>query len=375
MVTGAVPAQLRDEDNDETRGLCCRARGRARYCTARALQNAAGCGSPTARVWRLDQRISSNISQADFIYAESTMTQYRPPLRETPLLRRPSLDDLTLVIPTLGRAILEESLQAIATGDAWPARVVLVDQGSNPEVADWVRQLQSAGLDVLHLRCSKRGRAKGVNRGIQEVRTRFFAVTDDDCLAEADWLSAMAARLRANPGVIITGRVEAEGEFEVVALMTSQTQVTYTRPRLKHDSMSGGNMGASRDVVDRVGLLDEDPALAAAEDCEYSYRALRAGIPITYAPEVVVRHVGWRDPKQRGAQYEVYGRSLAGFLGKYLRRGDVFIGFRLVFHTVRALRRWLLGMLMGDQESMLNGLGYMKGLFPGLRAGWKSESP
>jgi GT2 family glycosyltransferase len=302
------------------------------------------------------------------------MTRYRPPLRDSPLTARPSLDDLTLVIPTLGRPILEESLQAIATGDAWPARIVLVDQGSSPDVLDWVRRLQGAGLDVLHLRPTERGRARGVNRGIEQVRTRFFAVTDDDCLAEPDWLSAMAARLRATPGAIITGRVEAEGESEVVALMTSRTPVTYTRPRLKHDSMSGGNMGAAREVVERVGLLDEDPALAAAEDCEYSYRALRAGIPITYAPEVVVRHVGWRDPAQRAAQYEVYGRSLAGFLGKYLRRGDPFIGLRIVIHTVRALRRWLRGLLTGDQEATLNGWGYVKGLLPGLRAGWRSGS-
>jgi GT2 family glycosyltransferase len=302
------------------------------------------------------------------------MTRYRPPLRETPLPARPVLDDLTLVIPTLGRPILEESLHAIVTGAAWPARIVLVDQGSSTHVADWVRQLQAAGLDVLHLRSRERGRARGVNRGIEQVLTRFFAVTDDDCLAEPDWMSTMAARLRANPGTIITGRVEAEGESEVVALMTSRTPVTYTRPRLKHDSMSGGNMGAPRTVVERVGLLDEDPALAAAEDCEYSYRALRAGIPIIYAPEVVVRHVGWRNPDQRGAQYEVYGRSLAGFLGKYLRRGDAFIGLRLVFHIFRAMRRWLRGMLTGDQETMLNGLGYMKGLWPGLRAGWRSGS-
>jgi GT2 family glycosyltransferase len=300
------------------------------------------------------------------------MTRYRPPLSESLLSARPSLDDLTLVIPTLGRPILEESLQAITMGDAWPARIVLVDQGSSADVPDWVRRLQAAGLDVLHLRSTERGRARGVNRGIEQVRTRFFAVTDDDCLAEPDWLSAMAGRLRATPGAIITGRVEAEGESEVVALMTSRTPVTYTRPRLKHDSMSGGNMGAAREVVERVGLLDEDPALAAAEDCEYSYRAVRAGIPITYAPEVVVRHVGWRDPAQRAAQYEVYGRSLAGFLGKYLRRGDAFIGLRLVIHMLRALRRWLRGLLTGDQEARLNGWGYLKGLWPGLRAGWRS---
>jgi hypothetical protein len=88
----------------------------------------------------------------------------------------------------------------------------------------------------------------------------------------------------------------------------------------------------------------------------------------------MVRHVGWRDRTHRAAQYQLYGRSLAGFLGKYLRRGDAFIGLRLVIHTLRSLRRCVRGMITGDQEAMLNGLGYMRGLVPGLRAGWRSES-
>jgi hypothetical protein len=33
---------------------------------------------------------------------------------------RPIMDDITVVIPTLGRPILEESLYWIATGTAWP---------------------------------------------------------------------------------------------------------------------------------------------------------------------------------------------------------------------------------------------------------------
>ncbi|HJR17166.1 MAG TPA: glycosyltransferase [Gemmatimonadales bacterium] len=329
--------------------------------------SAVGYREQIQRLWLLSLRVWR--SDRDW-----TMTRYRPPLSHSTLSPRPLLDDLTLVIPTLGRPILEESLQAVATGDAWPAEIILVDQGSSPDVAEWVRHLQGAGLKVQHLRSTQRGRARGVNRGIEQVRTRFFAVTDDDCLAEPDWLSAMVSRLRATPGTIITGRVEAEGEAEVVALMTSRTPVTYTRPRLKHDSMSGGNMGAAREVIHRVGPLDEDPALAAAEDCEYSYRALRSGVPITYAPEVVIRHVGWRDPAQRAAQYEVYGRSLAGFLGKYIRRGDAFIGLRLVIHTLRALRRWLRGLLTGDQEAVLYGRGHVKGLLPGLRDGWRSGS-
>jgi len=84
--------------------------------------------------------------------------------------------------------------------------------------------------------------------------------------------------------------------------------------------------------------------------------------------------VGWRDPSQRAAQYEIYGRSLAGFLGKYLRRGDSFIALRLVVHVLRASRRWARGVMNGDRELVLNGRGYLKGLLPGLKAGWRGPS-
>jgi GT2 family glycosyltransferase len=283
-------------------------------------------------------------------------------------------DDLTVVIPTLGRPILEAALVALASGTLWPEELVLVEQGNNPDVDSWVRALRQSGMQVRHQRFAERGRAAGVNRGIERTRTRFVAVTDDDCLVEADWVAAVTERLRATPEAIVTGRVEALGDT-VIAAVTSRVPVVYRRRRLRFDAMSGGNMGAAVGVLHRVGPFDEDPCLATAEDCEYSYRALRAGVSIVYAPEVVVRHVGWRDEAERAAQYDRYGRSLGGFLGKYLRRGDWCIGLRTVVHALRAAKRWLRGVVTGDRELARNGRAYLAGLLPGLRAGWFSERP
>jgi GT2 family glycosyltransferase len=124
----------------------------------------------------------------------------------------------------------------------------------------------------------------------------------------------------------------------------------------------------SREVLERIGLLDEDPRLRAAEDCEWSYRALRAGVPIAYAPEVVVRHLGWRDEAQRADQYQAYARSHGGFYGKYLRQGDLFIALRVVIHLLRALKRWAVGAATGDRDKALNGRAYLTGLLPGIAA-------
>ena len=296
-----------------------------------------------------------------------------PGLRELAVASRPVLDDISVVIPTLGRAILATSLRHLAEGSAWPARVIVVDQGSRPEVAALIEALREAGLGADYLPSTRRGRAAGVNLGIAQARTRFVAVTDDDCFVEPDWLENLVAHLRARPEAIVTGRVEQAGDEQVISLRTSREATIITRPLLRHDSVCGGNMGVARAVLGRIGPLDEDPVLRTAEDGEFSYRALRSGVPVIYAPDVGVCHYGWRDEGQRAAQYRSYGVSQGGFYGKYLRRGDWFIAARVVVHLLKALRRWATGALTGNRDLALNGRAYVTGLIPGILAGLRSR--
>jgi GT2 family glycosyltransferase len=137
--------------------------------------------------------------------------------------------------------------------------------------------------------------------------------------------------------------------------------------------MSGGNMGTSLATFRKVGLFEEDPVMATAEDAEWSYRALRKGVPLRYEPDVVVAHFGWRDEKKRVEQYRHYALSHGGFYGKYIRRGDLFILVRALGHFVRALRRWVRGRLKGDAELALLGRAYCLNLVPGILSGIRSN--
>jgi GT2 family glycosyltransferase len=286
--------------------------------------------------------------------------------------RKPLLDDISLVIPTLGRPILEQCLYQILLGSAWPACLIVVEQGSNPETVGWLERVRHIGVPVKHILSTQRGRSAGINRGLEQTRTRFVTITDDDCFVAEDWLSSMATRLRQHPQAVITGRVEAAGE-DMVLVVTSPTPSIQSRPRLKFDSMSGGNMGASLEIFRRVGLFEEDPVMATAEDAEWAYRALRNGIPIRYEPTVLLAHFGWRDTGKRVEQYRDYALSHGGFYGKYLRRGDLFMLARAAAHFARALRRWFRGTLAGDAELAMLGRAYFLHLLPGIWAGMRSK--
>jgi GT2 family glycosyltransferase len=287
---------------------------------------------------------------------------------------RPTQPDITLVIPTLGREILRECLESIERGTVWPAQVIVVDQGRRPEVGELLDTMKSRSFDTLWVPSLQTGRAAGVNRGIERAVTRFVAVTDDDCIVQADWLERVAVRLRERPDAIVTGRVEAGDTDTVLFVMTDQQASVQLRPGLRFDRLIGANMAIATDVINRLGGLDEDGCLRTAEDGEFAYRALRQGVPIVYAPDIVVTHLGWRDEHQRSAQYASYARSQGGFYGKYLRRGDWFIALRIGVHLLRSLRRWSIGTLRREQEVARIGRAYAVGLIPGILAGWRTEA-
>jgi glycosyltransferase involved in cell wall biosynthesis len=273
------------------------------------------------------------------------------------------LEDVSIVIPTLGRPILEQSLYYILQGNAWPGCLIVVEQGFNPAVADYLNRVEEIGVRVKHIRSNQRGRSAGINRGLEQAETPFVAITDDDCFVQADW---------RHPDAVVTGRVEAAGQ-DMIVVVTSRTPSIQVRPRLTFDSMSGGNMGTALAVFKTVGLFEEDPVMATAEDAEWSYRALRKGVTILYEPDVVVAHYGWRDAEKRVEQYRHYALSHGGFYGKYLHQGDWFILARAAGHFGRALRRWLYGVLRGNTELALLGQAYCQKLLPGIKAGMRSR--
>jgi GT2 family glycosyltransferase len=286
--------------------------------------------------------------------------------------QRPVCDELTVIIPTLGRPILETCLYYLATGSMWPAAVIIVDQGDHAGTARLLARVQQSGLPTVHIPSTQRGRSAGINRGLERVATAAVAITDDDCFVAADWLEKMWIGLQREPDVIRTGRVELAGDPEAeFSTVTSREPRVFRRPQLKAHPFIGGNVGMAMKIVEWIGAFDEHPCLASAEDSDYGYRALRSGIPIAYDPDVVVYHYHWRGPGDRAARYRDYARSQGGFYGTHLRGGDTLIALQAMRALLRSPVRWLRGVAFRDPELRANGRAHTLHLLPGMIAGWK----
>ena len=280
------------------------------------------------------------------------------------------LDDLSVVVPTLGRPVLKQCLDSIATGSRWPARLVLVDQGSNPDVAIWVRRLRARGLAVDHAQFPRRGVAAARNRGVERVPTPLFAVNDDDQCVAADWLERMHAHLRACSEGVITGRVDPAAPG-VPSSISSMVPVVHTRPLFHRDPLFAGNMGLSVATMGRIGHFDEAASLNGAEDNDWGYRALRLGVPILYAPDVAVTHLDWRDAHELDATYRRYARAQGGFYGKHLRHRDLYIAGRALRDVIRG--PWLVvrAAVTDNPELAVVGRAEVRGILPGIVAGYR----
>jgi GT2 family glycosyltransferase len=295
-------------------------------------------------------------------------------LSATPTTAHPILEDISVVIPTLGRPILESCLAWLMAGNALPYQVVVVDQGRNNMAKNWVNRLSEWGVDPIYVPSGQRGRSAGLNRGLERATTRFVAMTDDDCFVTTDWLERMTKRLRAEPEAIVTGMVALAGDPNVAfSTVTAGEFRRFEKPTLKAHPFIGGNAGISLTNIQKIGLFDEHPALQSAEDSDYGYRALRLGISIVYDPTILLYHYHWRDEAQRTQRYYDYARSQGGFYGKHLFNGDPLIKLQTLRDLVRAPIRWGRGWLKQDRDMMARGKADSTQLIAGIRAGLQSQ--
>jgi len=285
-------------------------------------------------------------------------------MKDTPVAR-----DLTVVIPTLGRECLRQSVRAIAEGTMLPLHIILSHQGNPSAMAAMLKEFDQLGVHVKYVHCTGRGAAAGRNAGIDCVKTKFFATTDDDCIADMNWVQTLNTALNAKPGEIATGRVLAE-EDGAPSTSTSLTPRVFTSVPLKGDHFCGGNFGAALTTFRDVGPLDESELVRYCEDPEWAYRAMKKGYPIHFLPQIVVTHLHWRDNADMAQVYANYARSQGGWFGRELRRGRLSFLIRVAYELLRGAKRWVLGTLRGDYLRKVNGRAYVLDLLRGLLVGF-----
>ncbi|MBS2007695.1 MAG: glycosyltransferase [Cyanobacteria bacterium SZAS TMP-1] len=201
---------------------------------------------------------------------------------------------------------------------------IVVDNNSGDES---VPMLKERYPDVkLIENADNKGFSKAVNQAIPLCRGRYVLLLNPDAKVVGDAVSTLAKYLDDNPKAGACGPkvLNADGTLQLAcrrafpSVMASFYRLTYLShlfPKneaiakynmtfadpdelLEVDALSGSCMMVRSQVVDQIGLLDED-IFMFGEDIDWCWRVKEAGYSVVYVPAAVVYHIHGASSRKR----------------------------------------------------------------------------
>jgi GT2 family glycosyltransferase/glycosyltransferase involved in cell wall biosynthesis len=208
----------------------------------------------------------------------------------------PSYRDAELV-----RALVRSIGKTVPRG---MARVIVADDCSGPEHLDALRRID--GIEVLIEGERNVGFAANVNRGLRASDSeRDVVVLNSDIEALPNWLECLQyAAYRYDDGGIVGAQLQyPDGRIQFGGTVRNRDRPEWFDHRYRGKpatwgpacqaspalAITGACMYVRREVIERVGLLDERYAMAY-EDVDWCLRAWQAGFRVLYFPSAQLVH-------------------------------------------------------------------------------------
>jgi GT2 family glycosyltransferase len=186
-------------------------------------------------------------------------------------------------------------VDSILRNTGYPYRLIIIDNASDTPTRDYLDNLKKKeDLDLLLIRNDRNlGFVKAVNQGIVASDSPYICVMNNDTIAASDWLEEMIDVMAANPSIgLINPSSNTSGQFPggmsieeyglLLRSLKGQIQELYT--------CRGFCMVVKKDVIKRVGLLDEIYHVGYFDDTDYCKRAQALGYKTARAKASYVYH-------------------------------------------------------------------------------------
>jgi len=183
-----------------------------------------------------------------------------------------------------------------------PIELIVVDNGSTDGTVAWLESQPDLHLIVNP---SNLGFPKAANQGIAAAKGRQILLLNNDIVLTAGWLGRLLAHLHASPQVGMVGPCSnfVSGPQQVPVSYQNLVELESFAWRLGRskrgqyrgtDRLVGFCLLIKRELLDRVGVLDEQFGLGCFEDDDLCRRATAAGYELRICDDAFVHHYGGR---------------------------------------------------------------------------------
>jgi hypothetical protein len=203
-----------------------------------------------------------------------------------------------------GAATLHACLTSLQSLSYPNYEVLVIDDGSSAGVSMIAQDFPS----VRYIRQDHAGLSVARNRGAAEAGGEILAYTDDDCIADEDWLSFLAAGFDdpqwvACGGPNIPPPARNPTEFVVACAPGAPAHVLITDIEAEH--LPGCNLAIRKSALDAIGGFDPIYQ-AAGDDVDICWRLRDVGGRLRFIPGAMVWH-------HRRYTVEAYLRQQSGY--------------------------------------------------------------
>lgn len=200
-------------------------------------------------------------------------------------------------------------LESVLRHTREPYELLLVDNGSTDGTRDYLEEIQRrrrSARTVLIGNETNLGYPAGCNRALEQARGHYVVFLHNDVVVTSDWLDGLiAAADRDWPRVGLVGASanggrrpqEVEADYTGVAELdafAARRRQTFAGKTQTVNRLSNYCLLTRRDVLDRVGRLDDRFGLGYGVDDDYGLRVREAGFRLLLAQDVFVHHFGGR---------------------------------------------------------------------------------
>ncbi len=241
--------------------------------------------------------------------------------------RRPRVSIIVLAWNEL--PYTKECVASIQACTRPPYELVLVDNGSTDETLEFFRTVPGAKVVANG---ANLGFAGGNNRGILAATGDYVVILNNDTLVTDGWLDRLLACAEEDSAIGIVGpmsnyvsgpQLVPDASYADYPALQAYARDFYDRRRGRRTDtgrLVGFCMLMKREVIARVGLLDESFGLGNFEDDDYCLRTRQAGFRLVIAGDVFIHHFGSRTFFGQGVDFaaamqhgqEVFERKWSG---------------------------------------------------------------
>lgn len=207
-------------------------------------------------------------------------------------------------------------LQSIEQHTPQPHELILVDNGSTDGTLDYLRKYANDRNNVRVIANKENlGFSAGNNQGLSVAKGSYVMLLNNDTVVTEGWLARMLTVFERYSDVGIVGPVSnnvsgpqqikkvSYQSLEKMHHFAKQWSAAHTGQTIEFYRIVGFCLLAKREVIDRIGGLDEQFGSGNFEDDDFCLRAALAGYRARIAQDAFIHHTGSQTFKGAGINY------------------------------------------------------------------------